>query len=428
MFSFFGKPKDETPQPEMNLYEDGRSDDDSFATRSSRTIGFIDEPAPEPEVDYSSRHSRSFLDAVNFDDDEVEGEGGLTTEEIEDLTDSQRENRFKAAEVAELTDSQREDRANFLNESLVAQGAPTLGEDNASSHHSREEETGLLAGGSNYPQHENLMIEEGITMNLLDATDRYQDNFVLDATKLAIKRNRCARYSRIGVIFLMFVVTIAVGSIIIVDQVEKREARLNNLSLKPGHTTHVATIETPSIDPGEFYELEISFPMDDDTKNGQETSNDTKPQNENLVNESSTSCMDNPNFLHDGKRGQDCDWVQTTETVARCARQGVKENCQATCDPSCSSPTGFPTEFPTFEPTAVINDDDDLDDKDKDDEDENFKEAIAAIEVPTEAPTKEAETPYPTYLTYAPTPLEGTAFPTENPTAIQDAENAMGFR
>eukprot|EP00531_Pseudo-nitzschia_arenysensis_P010575 CAMPEP_0116132880 /NCGR_PEP_ID=MMETSP0329-20121206/9796_1 /TAXON_ID=697910 /ORGANISM="Pseudo-nitzschia arenysensis, Strain B593" /LENGTH=417 /DNA_ID=CAMNT_0003627449 /DNA_START=149 /DNA_END=1402 /DNA_ORIENTATION=+ len=417
MFSFFGKPKDETPQAEMNLHEEGRSDDDSFATRSSRTIGFIDEPAPKPEEDYSSRHSRSFLDAVNFDDDD-EGDGGFTTEDFEDLTDSQREARFKAAEVAELTDSQRENRANFLNESLVAQGTPNLGADNTSSHHSREEETGLLAGGSTYPQHENLMIEEGISMNLLDATDRYQDNFVLDATKLALKRNRCARYSRIGVIFLMFVVTMAVGSIFIVDQVEKREARLSGNSLKPGHMAHVETIETPSIDPGEFYELEISFPKDDDNTN------------------KNAACMDNPNFLHDGKHGQDCEWVSTSETVARCARQGVKENCQATCDPSCSSPTGFPTEYPTFEPTASIDDDDDVDDDNVDDdedededEDVNFKEAIAAIEVPAEAPTEEeGETPYPTFLTYAPTVPEETKFPTEYPTVVQDTENEMGFR
>ncbi len=382
---FFSKPKvPDNSSPEQNLHEEPRSDDDSFATRSSRTIGFVDEPAPVPvpEVDYSTRHSRSFLDAVNFDEDDI----GETTEEGEDLTDSQREARFKAAEVAELTDSQRENRANFLNESLVAQGVPTLGSDQGSSHHSRSEHEGLLAGG---PQHKNLMIEEGITMNLLDATDRYQDNFVADATKLAMKRNRFARYSRMGILFLAFSMLVAVGSIILVDVIEKREAKFNNNSLKPGHTTPVETIGTPSADPGEFYELEIKFPgahVDNNKYGSQEVSHNPNknPQKDNPSKPSSSwlSCEDNPDFLHNGENGQNCEWVSLDDTVARCTRQGVKENCQATCDPSCSNPTSFPTENPTDAPS--------------DDE-------VASAEA----------TPHPTYLTYAPT-----AFPTEVPTKL----------
>ena len=381
---FFSKSKvPDNSSPEQNLHEEPRSDDDSFATRSSRTIGFVDEPAPVPEKDYSTRHSRSFLDAVNFDEDNV----GETTEEGEDLTDSQREARFKAAEVAELTDSQRENRANFLNESLVAQGVPTLGSDQGSSHHSRSEHEGLLAGG---PQHDNLMIEEGITMNLLDATDRYQDNFVADATKLAMKRNRWARYSRMGILFLLFSMLLAVGSIIVVDVIEKREAKLNNNSLKPGHTTPVETIGTPSVDPGEFYELEIKFPgahVDNNKYGSQEVSHNPNknPQNE-QPSSSWSSCEDNPDFP--------CEWASLDDTVTRCTRQSVKENCQATCDPSCSNPTSFPTEVPTDAPN-----DDEL--------------------VPAEAPSdNENATPHLTYLTYYPTEEQHTAFPTEMPTKL----------
>ena len=111
------------------------------------------------------------------------------------------------------------------------------------------------------------------------------------------------------------------------------------------------------------------------------------------------------------------------DTVARCTRQGVKENCRATCDPSCSVPTSFPTEYPTgvgmdldgktdnivggaiLEPPA-----------------ESPKDDFLYTQGPTtEGPTTEGPTPYPTAATIGPT-----SFPTEGPTKFD--ENALGFR
>lgn len=455
MFSFLEKKKRSIEEDASGRNLHVANDDDSFATRSSRTVGFFDEPAAvvqeeeEEEVDYSTRHSRSFLDAVNFDDDDasiVDASGGLSEKEVENMTDSEREARFKVAEFAELTDSQREDRVNFLNESLMAQegATPGLGDDSDSN----QETNGLLAGGNKYPLHSNLMMEEGITMNLLDASDRYQDNYVMDATKLALQKTRCSRYSRIGSVFLFLVVILAVGSIVIVDQVEKRYD--NNM----GTTTSTPNgkIDTPSIDPGEFYELYDknkkpftpsvgNYGDYDDGKSSQNNQSDMhgNHQSDNQNNQSNyqnqnshhqqphtnfvptTSCTDNPNFLHNGEYGQNCIWVSMMDTVARCTRQGVKENCRATCDPSCSVPTSFPTEYPTGVPT----------------DSDRYTNIVggAMLEPQSESPkddflyTQGPTTDGPTFLpTFFPTVMASgpTTFPTEQPTKFD--ENAMGFR
>ena len=188
-----------------NLHTVAREDDDSFATRSSRTVGFEDEPKEEGE--YTSRHSRSFLDAINFDEDELDRDmasGGLSKKEVDNMTDSERESRFKVAEFAELTDSQRESRVNFLNESLMAEeGTPGLGDGNSDN----GETNGLLA------QHDNLMMEEGITMHLLNASDRYQDNYVMIATQKARRKTRCYRYSRIGAVIVCFIAVSTLSSV-----------------------------------------------------------------------------------------------------------------------------------------------------------------------------------------------------------------------
>lgn len=341
---FFWEDKNATKKEE-NLRE--TADDDSFATRSSRSVAFVDEPEEKEEPEYTSRHARSFLDAVNFDEEEkVEQDGGLDEEEVEKMTDSEREARFKGAEFAELTDSQRAQRESFLNETtsrrerrelfvnennfmendsaLVAKGAPHLG----------EMRNLLLSEEDEFESSDNLMAEEGIPMDMLDAKERYQDGFISDAVKISYRKTRCSRYSRNGVIFLLFMIILTFASMkvaIITGAIKRRQG--NNVDNQKQKTDQ---IDTPTIDSEFFVEddrirIPALDPDDDDY-------------------DDDDFCKDNPTFLHNGLQGQNCHWVARSDTVARCAREGVTENCRATCDPECAYPTAFPTEEPTRSP------------------------------------------------------------------------------
>ena len=389
MFSFLENKKKSLVEDASgrNLHMVGGDDDDSFATRRSRTIGFFDEPAPaatdtavpinnddEGEGDYSAMHSQSFLDAVNFDSDGDDDDyvnfttsGGLSKEEVESMTNSEREARFKVAEFAELTDSQREDRMSFLNQSLMAADGEEPGLGNSQNNTDGNQTTkGLLLDHPKQQQQHNknnLMMEEGITMNLLDAIDRYQDNSIMDETKRAIRKNRCFRYSHIGAIFFTLVATLALGSILIIDQAEMRSIHESNKNNNNNdNDMPVGKIDTPSIDSGDFYELQdnkkpsVVGDDDDDDSEPQSAALDpdqnkgSKQQNSSSSSSSSSllPCTDNPKFLHNGEYGKNCEWVSMMDTVARCTRKGVTENCQQTCDPFCSTPTTFPTEYPTY--------------------------------------------------------------------------------
>lgn len=380
MFSFMEKKKSEQIEDASgrNLRTVAGNDDDSFATRSSRTIGVEDfEDEPKEEGEYTS-HSRSFLDAINFDEDELDKDiasGGLSEKEVENMTDSERASRFKVAEFAELTDSQRESRVNFLNESLMAaEGTPGLGDGDSGN----AETNGLLA------QQDNLMMEEGITMNLLDASDRYQDNFVMIATQRARRKTRYSRYTRIFCFASILTVTF-IFSMRYVNEMFKEHIRLN-----------AQEKATTIVDPSEFFELEQPKVVGENTgasagfTTHQETIYQTIeathpdrpiPHDGDFVPSVDVGpCTDNPYFLHNGEPGQNCDWVEEMDTVARCTRQGVQLNCPSKCDPNCSAPTTFPTDSPDG--------------------------SIAGrVESPTEAPT---------------------SFPTELPTEFDP--NALGFR
>jgi len=345
--------------------EAGRTDDDTVATRMSRTIDFEDEPDPEPSVvameEVSVRNARSFLDPVHFDDETPPHRrmGGLAVEEL-----------------AELTDSQRDSRSAFLNDtSLMGGGRPNLagiGEEPAVDllNPTQQETKGLIqdgVGATNYALHENLMSEEGIPVGFLDAKERYQDGLIQDATKNSLRRTRCRRYVKKSILMVLVLAVIAGLAVLAKSRITSKFVTDNDnsqLSNSP-----IEQIETPSMPQSEFWQeikIDANLPDFEDDDDNVRFRPPVTGKLESQIEFHDEYCHDNPGFLHNGERGQDCTWVADFDTVARCTRLGVTENCRLTCDPDCSAPTAYPTENPTEVPTLdptydIISEDEDED-------------------------------------------------------------------
>jgi len=136
------------------------------------------------------------------------------------------------------------------------------------------------------------------------------------------------------------------------------------------------------------------------------------------------TCKDNAKFRHNNEAGKNCRWVARQDTLRRCTKEGVLENCPATCDPTCTAVglTTFPTEYgtaaPTESPTYIVTSDEILSQP-------PVFEAYGAEQISSYTVTtqdfegeweEESETETSTE-TDTPTDMFETEFPTESPTA-----------
>jgi len=355
--------KENTAAAANNLQGDKEAnDDDSFASRGHRSL-FVEESKPQEELaDYTSRHSRSFLDPINFEEDPNEKDGLMATGNPSSYFQNK-----KILDPLNRTDLERD---GIMSEGLLAQ--------------------------------HNLMADEAIPIEL--SAHRRHDQIILNATRES-KRKSCRDWRNwVGPLsILLGFLLLAMLVVLPIELVERSKARNNNLRIS---TTENEKLETPNLDV-DFFKGDPKINNDetreyddDDYENrwydeeerdddewvlegDDDWATDTLVPEDTLMPQpdqhphSEYYCRDSPTFLHNGVHGETCKWVARSDTVSRCARAGVLENCRATCDPECSFPTIYPTEEPTQGPTDYLTE-------------EWFPTMAPSVDpFPTENPTKE---------------------------------------